>query len=37
MLVAPIHGRLLLSGGPIDDGFAERLVDQVLTGVAARR
>ena len=37
MLVAPIHGRLLLSGGPIDDGFAERLVDQVLAGVAARR
>jgi AcrR family transcriptional regulator len=37
MLVAPIHGRLLLSGGPIDDGFAERLVDQVLTGVTARR
>jgi AcrR family transcriptional regulator len=37
MLVAPIHGRLLLSGGPIDDGFAERLVDQVLTGVASRR
>jgi AcrR family transcriptional regulator len=35
MLVAPIHGRLLLTGEPIDDDFAERLVNQVLTGVAA--
>jgi AcrR family transcriptional regulator len=35
MLVAPIHGRLLLTGEPVDDDFAERLVDQVLTGVAA--
>ena len=34
-LVAPIHGRLLLTGEPIDDDFAERLVNQVLTGVAA--
>ncbi len=34
-LVAPIHGRLLLTGEPVDDDFAERLVDQVLTGVAS--
>jgi AcrR family transcriptional regulator len=34
MLVAPIHGRLLLTGEPVDDDFAERLVNQVLTGVA---
>jgi AcrR family transcriptional regulator len=34
-LVAPIHGRLLLTGEPVDDDFAERLVNQVLTGVAA--
>ncbi len=33
-LVAPIHGRLLLTGEPVDDDFAERLVNQVLTGVA---
>jgi AcrR family transcriptional regulator len=36
MLVAPIHGRLLLTGEPVDDELAERLVDQVLTGVASR-
>ena len=36
-LVAPIHGRLLLTGEPVDDELAERLVDQVLTGVAPRR
>ncbi|MBV8863748.1 MAG: TetR/AcrR family transcriptional regulator [Mycobacterium sp.] len=35
MLIAPIHGRLLFTGGPIDDDLAERLVDQVLTGVAS--
>ncbi len=34
-LVAPIHGRLLLTGEPVDDDFAERLVNQVLTGVAS--
>jgi AcrR family transcriptional regulator len=34
MLVAPIHGRLLLTGEPVDDDVAERLVNQVLTGVA---
>ena len=36
MLVAPIHGRLLLTGEPVDDDFAEQLVDQVLTGAAAK-
>jgi AcrR family transcriptional regulator len=36
-LVAPIHGRLLLTGEQVDDELAERLVDQVLTGVASRR
>jgi AcrR family transcriptional regulator len=35
LLVAPIHGRLLFTGGPIDDDFAERLVDVVLHGAAA--
>ena len=33
-LVAPIHGRLLLTGEPVDDDLAERLVDQALNGVA---
>jgi AcrR family transcriptional regulator len=37
MLVAPIHGRLLFTGGPIDDDFAERLVDVVLNGAAQER
>jgi AcrR family transcriptional regulator len=36
-LVTPIHGRLLLTGERVDDDLAERLVDQVLTGVASRR
>jgi AcrR family transcriptional regulator len=35
MLVAPIHGRMLLTGEPVDDDLAQRLVDQVLTGVAS--
>jgi AcrR family transcriptional regulator len=35
MLVAPIHARLLLTGEPVDDDLAERLVDQALTGVAS--
>jgi AcrR family transcriptional regulator len=34
MVVAPIHGRLLLTGEPVDDGLAERLVDLALNGVA---
>jgi AcrR family transcriptional regulator len=32
MLVAPLHGRLLLTGEPIDDGLAEQLVDLALYG-----
>jgi AcrR family transcriptional regulator len=35
MLVAPIHGRLLLTGEPVDDDFAQQLVDQTLTGAAS--
>jgi AcrR family transcriptional regulator len=34
MLVAPIHGRLLLTGEPVDDDLAERLVEVVLNGAA---
>jgi AcrR family transcriptional regulator len=34
MLVAPLHGRLLLTGEPIGDGLAEQLVDLVLHGAA---
>jgi len=34
MLVAPIHGRLLLTGEPVDDGLAERLVELALNGAA---
>ena len=37
MLVAPIHGRLLLTGEPVDDGLAERLVDLALNGAATTR
>ena len=37
MLVAPIHGRLLLTGEPVDDDFAQQLVDQALTGAASAR
>jgi AcrR family transcriptional regulator len=33
-LVAPLHVRALLTGGPIDDGLAEELVDLVLYGAA---
>jgi AcrR family transcriptional regulator len=35
MLVAPLHGRLLFTGEPIDDGLAEQLVDLVFYGAAA--
>jgi len=35
MLVAPVHGRLLLTGEPVDDDLAEQLVDLVLNGAAA--
>lgn len=37
MLVAPIHGRLLFTGEPVDDDLAERLVDHLLTGMASTR
>jgi AcrR family transcriptional regulator len=36
MLVAPIHGRLLLTGEPVDDDLAERLVEVALNGAAAK-
>jgi AcrR family transcriptional regulator len=32
MLIAPIHGRLLLTGEPVGDELAERLVDLALNG-----
>jgi Tetracyclin repressor-like, C-terminal domain len=35
MLIAPIHGRLLLSGQPVNDDLAERLVNLALNGAAA--
>ncbi len=35
-LVAPLHGRLLLTGEPIDGDLPERLVDLVLHGAAVR-
>ena len=35
-LIAPVHGRLLLTSEPIDDALAERLVDLVLDGAAPR-
>jgi len=31
-LIAPLHGRLLLTGEPVDEQLGERLVDLVLTG-----
>jgi AcrR family transcriptional regulator len=37
MLVAPIHGRLLLTGEPVDDDLAEQLVEVALNGAAAKR
>jgi AcrR family transcriptional regulator len=36
MLIAPIHGRLLLTGEPVDDGLAEQLVDVALNGAASK-
>jgi AcrR family transcriptional regulator len=36
MLVAPIHGRLLLTGEPVGDELAEPLVDLALNGAAPR-
>jgi AcrR family transcriptional regulator len=37
ILVAPIHGRLLLTREPIDGDFAQQLVDLVLDGAAPRQ
>ena len=34
MLIAPIHGRLLLTGEPVDDDLAVQLVDLALNGAA---
>ena len=34
MLIAPIHGRLLLTGEPVGDDLAEQLVDLSLNGAA---
>jgi hypothetical protein len=36
-LVAPLHGRVLLTGEPIDDELAVRIVDLVLDGAAPRK
>jgi AcrR family transcriptional regulator len=36
MLIAPIHGRLLLTGETVDDSLAERLVELALNGAATR-
>jgi AcrR family transcriptional regulator len=34
LLVGPVYYRFLLSGDPLDEGFAERVVDAVLAGFA---
>src|SRR4051812_13224719 len=34
LLLGPVYFRLLLSGAPLEDGLAERLVDAVLPGFA---
>jgi AcrR family transcriptional regulator len=36
LLFGPVYYRLLLSGGQLDSGLAERIVDAVLPGLAAR-
>jgi len=36
MLIAPIHGRLLFTGGPITDDLAERLVELALNGAGSK-
>jgi AcrR family transcriptional regulator len=36
MLIAPIHGRLLLTGEPVDDDLAEQLVEMALNGAGAQ-
>src|SRR3984885_84228 len=35
MLIAPIHGRVLLTGEPVGDDLAEQLVEVALNGAAA--
>ena len=37
LLFGPVYYRLLLSGEPLDDRLAERIVDAVLPAIAARR
>jgi AcrR family transcriptional regulator len=34
ILIAPIHGRLLLTGEPVNNGLVERLVEMALNGAA---
>jgi AcrR family transcriptional regulator len=36
LLFAPVYYRLLLSGAPLDDGLAERIVDAVMPALAKR-
>ena len=36
-LIAPLHGRLLLTGEPVDERLGERIVDLVLRGACQSR
>ncbi len=36
LLFGPVYYRLLISGAPLDEGLAERVVDALLPTVAAR-
>jgi len=36
MLFGPVYYRLMLSGAPLDDGLAERVVDAVLPAFASQ-
>ena len=36
-LIAPLHGRLLLTGEPVDEELGERIVDLVLDGARIQR
>ena len=36
-LIAPLHGRLLLTGETVDEQLGERIVDLVLEGAVRRR
>ncbi|MDT5186598.1 MAG: hypothetical protein QOI29_4756 [Mycobacterium sp.] len=36
-LIAPLHGRLLLTGEPVDERLGERIVDLVLQGACQSR